>query len=136
MQTFLPYRSFHQSAACLDRLRLGKQRLECKQIYNALTGVSSGWRTHVVTRMWEGYEEALVHYGAAICQEWIFRGYRDTLYPFFLEKMSNPETLVKPHWLTPELCDKYKSLLLRKNPGHYRQYWPDHDDTTPMEYPR
>lgn len=32
MQTFLPYPDFARSAACLDRQRLGKQRLEAFQI--------------------------------------------------------------------------------------------------------
>lgn len=36
MQTFLPYISFEESAACLDYRRLGKQRLEAKQLLNAI----------------------------------------------------------------------------------------------------
>lgn len=32
MQTFLPYSSFEESAKCLDNKRLGKQRVEAKQI--------------------------------------------------------------------------------------------------------
>ncbi len=32
MQTFLPYDSYADSAAVLDRARLGKQRVEAKQI--------------------------------------------------------------------------------------------------------
>lgn len=42
MQTFLPYKSFVKSAACLDMRRLGKQRVEAKQILMALTGESKG----------------------------------------------------------------------------------------------
>ena len=38
MQTFLPYASFEESAKVLDRQRLGKQRVECLQIFNALAG--------------------------------------------------------------------------------------------------
>ena len=36
MQTFLPYPSFEQSARVLDNRRLGKQRVECLQILQAL----------------------------------------------------------------------------------------------------
>lgn len=36
MQTFLPYPDFKKSAQCLDYQRLGKQRLECKQILQTL----------------------------------------------------------------------------------------------------
>ena len=39
MQTFLPYKSFTKSAQVLDYKRLGKQRVEAMQIFNALTGV-------------------------------------------------------------------------------------------------
>lgn len=39
MQTFLPYKSFEQSAACLDNKRLGKQRVEVLQILKALPDV-------------------------------------------------------------------------------------------------
>ncbi len=38
MQTFLPYADFERSAAVLDRQRLGKQRVETLQIFQALTG--------------------------------------------------------------------------------------------------
>ena len=36
MQTFLPFPDFVASARSLDRLRLGKQRVETLQILNAL----------------------------------------------------------------------------------------------------
>ncbi|HMC68015.1 MAG TPA: pyrimidine dimer DNA glycosylase/endonuclease V, partial [Mycobacteriales bacterium] len=36
MQTFLPYSRFDASAAVLDDLRLGKQRVETLQILRAL----------------------------------------------------------------------------------------------------
>ena len=36
MNTFLPYPNFEKSTKCLDNKRLGKQRIEAWQIYNAL----------------------------------------------------------------------------------------------------
>lgn len=39
MQTFLPYPDFQESAAVLDQVRLGKQRVETFQIMQALFGV-------------------------------------------------------------------------------------------------
>ena len=36
MQTFLPYKSFEESAKVLDWRRLGKQRVEGMQIINAI----------------------------------------------------------------------------------------------------
>lgn len=78
MNTLLPYRDFTQSAACLDRQRLGKQRVEVLQILRALNGETTAWRNHPAVRMWEGHVPSLVCYGVAVCREWIGRGYKDT----------------------------------------------------------
>ena len=43
MQTFLPDPDFARSARCLDRLRLGKQRVEVLQLLRALLVPGSGW---------------------------------------------------------------------------------------------
>lgn len=79
MQTFLPYPDFYKSAQVLDYRRLGKQRLECKQIFNALEGQPSRWRNHPAVKMWEGCEHQLCAYAIIICDEWIGRGYKDSL---------------------------------------------------------
>ena len=79
MQTFLPYRSFIESAKCLDNKRLGKQRVAVLQILNTLTGKSTGWINHPATKMWRGYELALCEYGLEVCEQWYYeRGFRDT----------------------------------------------------------
>ena len=46
MQTFLPYPDFVASARCLDRRRLGKQRVEVLQLLRALLVPGSGWANH------------------------------------------------------------------------------------------
>ena len=63
MQTFLPYQDFAKTAACLDYRRLGKQRIEAKQIYLALTVKDYGWKQHPAVKMWAGYECLLLIYG-------------------------------------------------------------------------
>jgi hypothetical protein len=106
MQTFLPSPSFAESAAALDRQRLGKQRVETLQILQVLTGhrlvssarppgatramplpreewrvepvASRGWSHHPAVLMWRGHLAALGAYQQAICAEWTGRGYRDT----------------------------------------------------------
>ena len=84
MQTFLPYPDFEQSAAVLDRARLGKQRVETMQLMNAMLrqylGESvSGWINHPAKRMWDGYAWALLQYQIAVISEWVrVRGYKDT----------------------------------------------------------
>jgi Pyrimidine dimer DNA glycosylase len=79
MNTFLPYADFERTAAVLDNRRLGKQRVEVLQICNALHRESGGWINHPVTRMWRGYEPALVAYGFAIVRRWAAQGRADTV---------------------------------------------------------
>lgn len=136
MQTFLPYPSFVESARSLDRLRLGKQRVEAKQILNTILGVSSGWRHHPAVRMWSGYPRLLSLYGWVMCQEWLRRNCKDTLQPFFLEMVDTlPEPEDVPRWLGDErLHRSHQSKLYHKNPDHYcyhfgtqpviEYYWP------------
>lgn len=147
MQTFLPLPSFQDSAASLDNRRLGKQRVETKQILIAL-GVpvgehdgnpQSSWRNHPAVRMWRGFERSLVHYGIAVCQEWRRRGFKDVLLDQF-EKASvdvvgmfhdiSPSSICGvPDWLgREEVHASHRSNLLRKLPEHYSQFgWPEPD---------
>lgn len=121
MQTFLPYQDFAQSAACLDRLRLGKQRVETLQILQTLNGDSHGWRNHPVVKMWNDYTEALIEYGCAICDEWLQRGYRDTCRGKIVAYSWGGEA-VKPPWLTEEFCLSHRQRLLSKDPIYYSQF--------------
>lgn len=122
MQTFLPYPEFIESAHVLDSRRLGKQRVECLQIVNALTGLSKGWVNHPATVMWRGHVNELVDYSIAMCEEWIRRGYKDTLLPRFKYMQSESEPQY-PKWLgNPAFHDSHKSNLLRKAPFYYSQY--------------
>ena len=127
MQTFLPYPSYAQSAACLDRQRLGKQRLECQSILNALTIPGAGWRNHPATLMWQGHRAHLCMYMSAIIAEWTRRGYKNNLVvPWML---ANDDT-EPPAWLGDEKFHaSHRSNLLRKMPAHYGQFgWTEPND--------
>lgn len=126
MQTFLPYESFIESAACLDRARLGKQRVEAKQILLALENPSYGWQNHPAVKMWSGCESGLANYGWHVCRIWRQRGYKDTLLDFFYERMPKEACCQFPAWLgNPAFHKSHQSNLVRKFPEHYRQFWPD-----------
>lgn len=142
MQTFLPYPSFIDSARCLDYRRLGKQRVECKQILQALgvpiggplRGKPSSWRNHPATRMWQGYEQTLLEYAAVVCREWVGRGYNDSLGAQFDEARA---TMIgergvgcDPPWLGDEdFHASHRSNLLRKLPAHYSRFgWAEPND--------
>lgn len=118
MQTFLPYPDFVASAKVLDYRRLGKQRVETYQILRALTGESAGWRNHPATKMWRGYEEALSVYGRAMCQEWIDRGYADTM----IERFKHYDEYDLPPWMGNEAFHRsHQSNLIRKDPAFYSE---------------
>lgn len=135
MQTFLPLPSFESSAACLDYRRLGKQRVEAKQLLIAI-GVpvgehearpGSSWGNHPAARMWRGWEPALAAYGAAVCREWRSRGYKDSLLDQFLAIDDDGR---RPDWLgDDDLHASHRSNLLRKLPEHYgRLGWSESPD--------
>ncbi len=129
MQTFLPYPSFSLSAKCLDYRRLGKQRVETKQIWQTLTGQSpgKGWINHPAVLMWKGREDALIWYGEIICEEWIARGYKDSLLPWFQnikrERVKVHPSIPMPNWLGDEkFHSSHRQTLLSKNLEWYSQF--------------
>jgi hypothetical protein len=138
MQTFLPYPNFVASVICLDDKRLGKQRVEARQIQTALQN-GGGWANHPATKMWEGHIEALMLYGDCCIREWIRRGHNNTM-PMMLaidERVSSiqPHTLkIKiPSWIgRQDFHASHRSNLLRKDPDWYSQFgWTESPD---MEY--
>lgn len=143
MQTFLPYASYTKSAKHLDNKRLGKQRVECKQLLLAL-GVpvglhvpgKGGWKNHPATRMWRGYEPALLVYAFSACAEWCNRGFNDNLGEEFilafarLTKNTEDWQAIRPPWADKEeLYASHRSNLLRKDNDFYGQFgWKEPDD--------
>lgn len=144
MQTFLTFpERFSSTAQILDNKRLGKQRVEAKQIlltnqkyidyqstYTPFSVPSHlAWRNHPAVKMWRGYEGMLALYGAAMCREWIKRGYKDSLLPFF-EEIVVKSPLNYPKWLTdPKTIERvtltHRQSLLFKDPVHYSKYFPN-----------
>lgn len=135
MQTFLPYPNFSDSAECLDNKRLGKQRVECKQLLLALghavgphspPAKPSGWSNHPAVKMWCGYETSLALYGIAVCVTWRARGYKDSLFVQFGELFAELVDKIGgtyPPWLGDDAFHRsHQSNLLRKDPVWYGQF--------------
>jgi len=131
MQTFLPYADFERSAAVLDWRRLGKQRVEAYQIYLVLTEGRKPWSNHPAVRMWRGFEAALALYHDVVITEWVRRGYRNRM-AYLL-----PIGPVKlPDWFgCSDFHCSHRSNLLRKQPEHYRKFFPDVPDNLPYVWP-
>lgn len=131
MQTFLPYPSFEESARVLDYRRLGKQRVEAWQIYQTIIGQSKGWANHPAVRMWQNHPHVLLSYGIAMCDEWIRRGYKDTMKMRFFDEAVNFGVLIfngkykneLPKWLGNQAFHaSHKSNLMRKDMEYYSQF--------------
>jgi len=149
MQTFLPYADFELSAKVLDSKRLGKQRIEARDVLYIISRLEDqenlDWlpvslnfplskeelrergdkifrmfKNHPCCRMWLGHKEALVLYYDTVVREWKRRGYKHTLKLFRAKK--NPPM---PWWIGYEPFHlSHQSNLLRKNPSHYGQFFP------------
>lgn len=131
MQTFLPFPDFRQSAAALDRLRLGKQRVEALQVLRALVIPEYGWQSHPAVRMWMGHVPALTMYGLAMVDEWTARGGEDTTREQIMEfapQAAHPDYAAKiplPYWLgNPEFHLSHRSRLVAKDQRFYAEAFP------------
>lgn len=123
MQTFIPYTQHRLSARSLDRQRLGKQRVECKQILLALAGESRGWVNHPAVKMWAGHERFLASYALNVCAEWRSRGYVDNLRQEIQDLSVSRftlETSAPPRWWGGKRVHvSHMASLLRKDRDHY-----------------
>jgi hypothetical protein len=83
--------------------------------------------------MWLYNRGSLAHYGIAICDEWLNRGYRDSCREQ-IEVFLGDDT--PPYWLgNNDIHLSYQSNLVRKMPEHYRQFFPDVPDNLPYIWP-
>lgn len=134
MNTFLPFADFAASARALDGMRLNNQRNECKVLVRAVLGESTAWAQHPAARMWVGYEQALLAYSVAVCEEALRRGMADSLLPWFQARQDGP--VVLPPWLGDErLHVAHRSQLIAKLPEWYRPLFPGTPEGLPRVYP-
>ena len=145
MQTFLPYADFARSAAVLDLRRLGKQRVEALQILRGLTRPGYGWRHHPAVKMWRDCEEALGAYGLAVTDRWVGHGFADTCDASIRQELADvgidevrtqrelKDAGLLPAWLGNRRFHRaHQSALVRKDPQHYRRWFPSVPDD--LEY--
>ena len=132
MQTFLPYSSFRKSFKILDYRRLGKQRVEARQVLNILRDKTEtkGWRNHPITKMWEGFDNALDEYMNLCIWEWVNRGYNNNM-----EFAKITGDIEYPHWLgNKSFHSSHRANLLRKDYEYYSQFGWDEDSTNPYSW--
>lgn len=136
MQTFLCEDTFAESILHLDNRRLGKQRVEAKQIYDILTGNTGHWKNpnawanHPAVRMWRGHESALADYYDFCILEWKHRGFNNNM-----NLICNLKILVYPPWYNQDLINSHRSNLLRKDYKYYSQFNWNVPDNLPYVWP-
>lgn len=150
MQTFLPYADISKSAQVLDYRRLGKQRVETKQILMALDAIESGdlymtdkrgrkrkrgWVSHPCTSMWRGHKGLLSLYGLTMCLEWRKRGYNDSLLPWFAERLTGADLSAPAWWGWEDLHYSHRCNLVRKDFTHYAPIFADADPDVEYVWP-
>lgn len=130
VNTFFTSSNPKKTARKLDDRRLGKQRVEAKQIIDALEDRTSGWSNHICTRGWIGYTEALKDYYNIIVKEWIKRGKKNTMKLYKLEE--KPEY---PPWAT---CKKiqysHQARLIQKDPVFYKKRFSPPEEYHELSY--
>lgn len=132
MQTFISDLDIKRAAQVLDRQRLGKSRLEARQIYQTIAEGRKAWSHHPAVLMYRDYLPFLAFYGQTICDEWIGRGYKDSQRPFFAAQVQDS---TPPPWLNEAFVTAHRSNLVRKLPAHYGPLWPGVNPDLPYVWP-
>ncbi len=129
MQTFLAFPSYTESAACLDKSRLGNQFYR-----EGIILIRGGWKNHPASKMWAGHLYSLGEYLLACYEELKKRGriydkHADEVRRIMdLQENKNP-----PKWLgDKDFHASHRAALLFKNFEHYKQFrW---EESPKIEY--
>lgn len=116
MQVFI-LGSVLETAQSLDKRRLRKQIIECKQILDAIAGIGKGWFNHPVVKMYKGHEKWLTTY--MWCLEEYFNPQSDILLLMHYNKFCENN---KPHFLTQDYFNQMKSRLYTKDKEYYKDF--------------
>ena len=118
---FIPVEDPLAIAKILDSKRLGKQRVEAKQIINIITNkaVSEAWKNHPAVLMWKPYPNELKYYYNIMVKEWINRGYKNNM------TLYNVKSPIHMPWFMycKPVTLSHQASLLRKNYSHYHKFF-------------
>jgi hypothetical protein len=130
MQVFRPYIDHRKSAWFLDDLRLGKQRVEAKQVLLAILrrlGIVNdgrrGWINHPIVLMYfndgRPYIDDLMNYFYAVVDEWERRGRKNNISLNDIERYLRHVEGIEGSPVTPVIAREYRRVLLLKDPCYY-----------------
>lgn len=112
-----------ETAQVLDKRRLNKQIIECKQILAAIQGDSKAWFNHPIVHMYKNHEKWLRVY-MWILSEWNAKK-SDLL---LLMHMNDWAEKNKPEFLTDEYYTQMKRRLYTKDKNYYNM-WGELEET-------
>lgn len=136
MQTFAPFAEFKKSAYVLDKKRVWKQVVECKQLLCSLRADNlpydwidtnsykkQSYKNHPARLMWIGYEEALKQYFNDFLEvSKCIHKINTTMKPLYVDV----NKIELPWWLGNEDFHRaMRSRLIEKNPEFYLPLFPD-----------
>ena len=103
------------TAMALDKRRLNKQIIECRQILDALNGAKA-WSNHPCVLQYRGYEKWLMNYMGCLIR---YQAGQPTM-----AKTSSQWCKIHgtPPFHTQEYFDQMKRRLYTKDPVHYAQW--------------
>jgi hypothetical protein len=127
MNTFVPHgQDFARCAQDLDKKRLGKQLVECEQIFNALTtGAPAHILHHPATQMWDGHRWKLACYAKACHEEWVWRygkSHASGDWCASAGPWSGAEDVTPFQPWLDAMAPLHRAKLYSKDPEHYFQY--------------
>lgn len=120
VNTFILTNSPKECMKLLDYRRLGKQRVEAYQIINVIEDqTQQGWKNHPAAKMWKDHVNGLKYYFNCAVDEWVSRGYKNTMKKYDIPDNSESEL---PWWYqNVQLQKSHRASLLRKNPEFYEK---------------
>ena len=106
----------YYTASVLDKKRLHKQVIECRQILSALEGKSNAWRNHPCTIQYEKHKLWLMLYMECLASWLEGDKYRALI------ASCQAHIEYKPYWHTEDYFDQMKRRLFTKDSKHYAQW--------------
>lgn len=104
-----------ETAKALDRRRLNKQIIECRQILDAINGKTKAWSNHPCTVQYRNHVEWLTAY--ELCLKSYMHG--NDVHALIANVYAN---MKRPNFHTQEYIDNMKRRLYTKDHEHYKQF--------------